>query len=209
LILGERRQQWHGPEEATAGVPGQAPAEPNAKRSVDSRGGWQDTSGEVAIVALNTFVPRAEKPEGRRVGAELELEALAVSPAQFTAPLRFDASMVPEKRLMFAVLEEALVDYAKLGGSTRPSARHALAELEAWFVGRGDRWPFSFERICDALDIDPDYLRGGLQAWRTRQRYERADDAGPIRAPVRRLAGQRTRVTAGALGARRGTARVA
>jgi hypothetical protein len=160
-------------------------------------------------VALNTFLPRVEKPEGRRVGAELELEALAVSPAQFTAPLRFDASMVPEKRLMFAVLEEALVDYAKLAESTRPSARHALEELEAWFVGRGGWWPFSFERICEALDIEPAYLRSGLEAWRTRQRQERAGDAAPIRAPVRRLAGQRTRVTAGAMGVRRSAVRVA
>jgi hypothetical protein len=160
-------------------------------------------------VALNTFLPQAEKPEGRRVGAELELEALAVSPAQFTAPLRFDASMVPEKRLMLAVLEEALVDYAKLADSPRPSARGALEEVEAWFVGRAGWWPFSFERICEALDIDAGYLRGGLQAWRARQRHERSGESAPIRAPVRRLAGQRTRVTVGAMGVRRSAVRVA
>jgi len=154
-------------------------------------------------VPLNTFVPRADKPEGRRVGAELELEGIAVSPAQFPAPIRFDASVVPEKRLMFAVLEEALVDYAKLAGVARPSARTALGELEAWFLGRGDRWLFSFERICEALDIDADYLRGGLQLWRAKQRRDLQEDATPIRAPVRRLAGQRTRVTAGAAGVRR------
>jgi hypothetical protein len=42
-----------------------------------------------------------------------------------------------------------------------PSRRR---EILAWFASPDRTWLFSFERICEALELDPDYLRRGL--WR-------------------------------------------
>jgi hypothetical protein len=63
-----------------------------------------------------------------------------------------------ERRLMLAVLEDAL--RTLLGARHgRTSAKRVRQEL-AWFTS-GDRSdPFAFERICEALLIDADWLRG-------------------------------------------------
>ena len=75
-----------------------------------------------------------------------------------------------ERRLMLAVLAEAVTEFFKtLPGLTRRQ-RRLLGEVEAWFAARDPRWPFSFENICGALSLDPDYLRAGLSRWKARVR---------------------------------------
>jgi hypothetical protein len=63
-----------------------------------------------------------------------------------------------ERRLMLAVLEDALrtVTGARLG---RTNVTWLQREL-AWFLSGDRSHPFAFECICDALDIDADWLRG-------------------------------------------------
>src|ERR1051326_7191469 len=77
----------------------------------------------------------------------------------------------PHKRLMAAVLRAAVDDCR--GGSLYPrsagkgvlgagSIRQAVAH-----VASTDRaWPFSFENLCDALELDAAALRGGLMVMR-------------------------------------------
>lgn len=62
-----------------------------------------------------------------------------------------------ERRLMLAVLEDALRTLlgARLG---RTNAKWVRQEL-AWFTSRDHSDPFTFERICEALVIDADWLR--------------------------------------------------
>ena len=68
---------------------------------------------------------------------------------------------VPEKRLMFAVLLDAVIQLRR-----RNTARSA--EAERWIRGEdGDEdTPFSFTNVCETLGIDPSYLARGLLAWR-------------------------------------------
>jgi hypothetical protein len=74
-------------------------------------------------------------------------------------------SLRPEQRLMCAVLEESLTELA----ATRVAARSRLEghphrdELLAWFASPDRSWPFSFENICDAIDLDPGQVRAGLR----------------------------------------------
>ena len=62
-----------------------------------------------------------------------------------------------ERRLVQAVLEDALrsVIAARQG---RASATRVRQEL-AWFTSRDATDPFAFERVCEVLSIDADWLR--------------------------------------------------
>ncbi|MBI3767713.1 MAG: hypothetical protein HY271_04360 [Deltaproteobacteria bacterium] len=72
------------------------------------------------------------------------------------------ASDSPEKRLMFAVLLDAAM---QVQGRKRKDA----AAAEEWIRGTDcANAPFSFRSICEALDIEADYLARGLLSWSTR-----------------------------------------
>src|SRR5262249_41860813 len=64
----------------------------------------------------------------------------------------------PELALLSAVLREA-VD-TLLAGST--GRRTAFREARDWFLSDDVCWPFSFLRICDALDLEPEAVRARL-----------------------------------------------
>ena len=69
-----------------------------------------------------------------------------------------------ERRLMLAVLGDAVDCYRRGRGARDPATRLLFDETRAWVESTDRRALFSFESICDALDIDADYLRRGLQA---------------------------------------------
>ena len=72
----------------------------------------------------------------------------------------------PVDRLMFAVLEDAIRCYQTNFGVQRPHARHLFAETREWLFRLPGIGPFSFESICEALDIDARRLRRSLRRWR-------------------------------------------
>ena len=67
-----------------------------------------------------------------------------------------------EKRLMLAVLKDAVGCIERYssgrGARSRPAYRAALR----WVFAHDQGWPFSFENICLALDLDPARLRSAL-----------------------------------------------
>jgi len=77
----------------------------------------------------------------------------------------------PHKRLMAAVLR-AVVDDCRAGTAYRRSAGHTAIDVRyvrkaLAYVASTDRtWPFSFENLCEALDVDADTLRHQLDAGR-------------------------------------------
>jgi hypothetical protein len=85
--------------------------------------------------------------------------------AQFYANYKNSPYRQPELRLMAAVLEDAI---SCLAMKARPiTARHRkqLEDARQWFVAEDGEWIFSFKNICEALGIDPAYLRRGLIRW--------------------------------------------
>jgi hypothetical protein len=95
---------------------------------------------------------------------------------EFLAPVTMQwwppPQLRPEHRLMRAVLEKALGDLA-LEGATEPPplVGYRRPPVLDWFVSRDRSWPFSFENICDAIDLDPGRVRavlGTLPHWRAR-----------------------------------------
>ena len=71
-----------------------------------------------------------------------------------------------ERRLMLAVLGDAVDCYRRGRGARDPATRLLFNETRAWLESTDRRATFSFESICDALDIDADYLRRGLRQQR-------------------------------------------
>ena len=69
---------------------------------------------------------------------------------------------------MLAVLEDALDCYQKYAFARDVHGRQLFDESNDWIVSSNRAWFFSFENICETLGINPEYLRRGLESWRTR-----------------------------------------
>ncbi len=95
----------------------------------------------------------------------------------------------PLKRLMLAVLQDAIHCFQGGAQSSRKSAQRCHEEAKAWLFDESPEVPFSFESICDALGIAPHYLRFGLIQWyelhlngqSKPQRVGRHDPVVPVR----------------------------
>jgi hypothetical protein len=89
-------------------------------------------------------------------------------PAQFFLPAQ--RSLVywkGEQRLLFAVLQDAVACWFRYRDATTPRGRRLFGETVAWFESPATNWLYAFERICEILALDPDYIRRGLRGWRS------------------------------------------
>ena len=93
----------------------------------------------------------------------------ALLPSQFYAAFCGGSSVRGEKRLMLAVLQDALDCYQKYAFAKDGPARQMFADADSWISSDDRNWYFSFENICEILEINPSYLRGGVQEWRRQQ----------------------------------------
>jgi hypothetical protein len=75
-----------------------------------------------------------------------------------------------EKRLMLAVLEEAVQCFQEYVLATRPREKRLFQEAEEWILEKGSDYIFSFENICETLQLHPDHVRQGLVCWRDTKR---------------------------------------
>jgi hypothetical protein len=81
---------------------------------------------------------------------------------------RRGAAVSSEKRLMLAVLRNALDDYQKYVVATDRIGRKLFLAAAAWIACTSNEESFSFENISETLEISPEYLRRGLAAWHRR-----------------------------------------
>jgi hypothetical protein len=91
----------------------------------------------------------------------LELDALV--PSQFFENLgKRAANKTGERRLLYAVLQDAVDCFQKnaMVGDRR------FLEAEKWIMDTHGTAVLSFEYVCSVLDLDPQYVRQGLQRWR-------------------------------------------
>jgi hypothetical protein len=71
-----------------------------------------------------------------------------------------------EERLMMAVLESAVEDFQKYVLARNPRGKKLFQEAEEWFLEKDSDELFSFENICETLQLHPDYIRHGLMVWK-------------------------------------------
>jgi hypothetical protein len=88
----------------------------------------------------------------------------ALPPAYFES-VGENAGQEPERRLMLAVLKDAVDCFQKNVSAKDVRRRQIFLDAETWIEEESD-WPFSFANICEALDMDPQYIRQGLRRWK-------------------------------------------
>ena len=87
-------------------------------------------------------------------------------PSQFFDRARRRSEHDGERRLMIAVLEDAVDVYRKQAAARDGRGRQLFLDAEEWIEDPDRTWLFSFQNICDVLDLDADYLRRGLRRWK-------------------------------------------
>ncbi|HEX7407068.1 MAG TPA: hypothetical protein VF515_05385 [Candidatus Binatia bacterium] len=87
-------------------------------------------------------------------------------PSQYFGIMKRKGAHEPERRLVVAVLEDAVECFQKHARARDPKARQLFLDAEEWICSEDRTWPFSFENVCDLLQINPEYLRHGLIAWK-------------------------------------------
>ena len=88
----------------------------------------------------------------------------SLNPEQFFNSRVKLTTVCPETALMYAVLENAFLCFHKQFEADQRFMRHAQ-EAEDWFYSDDSRRLFSFLSICDALGLEPRYIRLKLKHW--------------------------------------------
>lgn len=72
----------------------------------------------------------------------------------------------PERRLMVAILEDAVSCLSRDPHRCPRQQKKSFNEAHAWINAEDtDGWIFSFTNVCETLGFDPAYLRRGLNRW--------------------------------------------
>ena len=79
-----------------------------------------------------------------------------------------------EEKLMLAVLADAIDHFQKHVVAKDEKGRKLFQEAEEWFLEKDSDGLFSFEYICDTLQLRPDYIRQGLLSWKKAKGQERS-----------------------------------
>ncbi|TMA91463.1 MAG: hypothetical protein E6J74_22070 [Deltaproteobacteria bacterium] len=89
---------------------------------------------------------------------------LVLLPEQFFDSRIKLAAVCPETALMYAVLEDAFLCFHKQF-EAEPRFMPCAREAEKWFFSDDFRGLFSFVSVCDALGLEPHYMRTKLKNW--------------------------------------------
>lgn len=107
-----------------------------------------------------------------------------MTPEQFYDTKRDDSTVRPVKKLMMAILEDALRCFQNNAEARSGARKRLFQDAETWLYSDGGEGPFSFEMVCETLGIEPDYLRTGLREWRRQQLDGRSPHRLARRSPV-------------------------
>lgn len=113
-------------------------------------------------------------------------------PDQFLDTFRRKLHLEPEKKLMLAILEDAVACFQKYLTARDGKGKAQFRDTDEWIYRGGDSGVFSFDLVCETLGLEPNYLRRGLAQWK----QQRLAQAAP--APVTALRPPRDKPRRGA-----------
>jgi hypothetical protein len=90
-------------------------------------------------------------------------EGDVVAPEQFLEIFSRGRALEPEKELMLAILADAIECILKYCEQPIPMRIKLFQEAREWLFDHEEKEPFSFLNVCETLDLDPSYLRRGIQ----------------------------------------------
>lgn len=100
----------------------------------------------------------------RRVASYERTAGGGMAPEQFFNSRVKLSAVCPETALMYAVLEDAFLCFHEQFETEQRFIERAR-EAEDWFFSNDSHWLFSFVSVCDALGLEPHYLRKKLKHW--------------------------------------------
>lgn len=80
-------------------------------------------------------------------------------PSQFYGTSGLSRKLEGEKRLMIAILKDAVECLDKYRGARSSLGRSQYQSAIEWVKDNSTDWLFSFANICDFLGFDPEYMR--------------------------------------------------
>lgn len=107
------------------------------------------------------------------------VDSISARHAQIVLPAQYFSTQtphIPERRLMAAVLQDALDCVGKYRLADNVRGRRLFWEAKRWFLNEAVDWPFSFEHICEVLSLDSNAVRRSLRLAGSR----------PLTLPVKR-----------------------
>jgi hypothetical protein len=102
---------------------------------------------------------------GEQHVCEAGFRGTSMLPIRLGARRALGGMRMPEQQLLLAVLENAVASFQRHALSRERGARREFAEAHDWLFSDDSSWPLAFVNVCQALDLEPRYLREGLAAW--------------------------------------------
>ncbi len=90
-------------------------------------------------------------------------------PIQYFEAMRKKHLLEGEKRLILSVLEDAIECFMKCIDASTSKGQRLFRDADEWIALEDKRWVFSFDNVCDMLDINPEYMRMGLRKWKDKR----------------------------------------
>jgi len=90
-------------------------------------------------------------------------------PIQYFEAMRKKHLLEGEKRLILSVLEDAVECFMKCIDASTNKGQRLFRDADEWIAHEDKRWVFSFDNVCEMLDINADYMRVGLRKWKERK----------------------------------------
>ena len=109
---------------------------------------------ETSQAARRAPSPKSQRPEIDGV--------FPLMPTQYFDLISRRRTADGERRLMFAVFEDAIRTYVMCMSAKSLARRREFEEVRAWMQLRGQHSVFSFDSLCSLFEIDPDRLREQL-----------------------------------------------
>ena len=77
------------------------------------------------------------------------------------------AKRSPECRLLWAILRDGIEAYMKYATATDRRGQRLFREAREWILQDDPTWLCSFVSICHIVGLEPEYIRDGLERWRS------------------------------------------
>lgn len=87
-------------------------------------------------------------------------------PDQYLDTYRRKSHLEPEKKLMLAILEDAIACFQKYVCAQDGKGKALFREAEDWIQQVAGAGVFAFDSVCEGLGLNPEYLRRGMAAWK-------------------------------------------
>ena len=86
--------------------------------------------------------------------------------AQFLATYERKFHLDPERTLLLAILQDAVICFQEFLLATSKKKQTLFVEAEEWILSEDKSYLYSFENVCELLGFEAGYLRQGLLHWK-------------------------------------------